>query len=105
MQQFDKFEPSTNNTNTGGGMSSSNSPTGPIGGPFSGSGAAPSMTGFQSSLDQHQHQQPLVSPLHPAMPQFSLTPLNIAENNSDLYEGNDESRDSESPISDVEITS
>ena len=37
------------------------------------------MTGFQSSLDQHQHQQPLVSPLHPAMPQFSLTPLNIAE--------------------------
>ena len=38
MQQFDKFEPSssTNNSNTGGGMSSSNSPTGPIGGPFSG---------------------------------------------------------------------
>ena len=30
--------------------------------------------------------------------QFSLTPLNITE-----YEGRDESRDSESPISDVEI--
>ena len=30
--------------------------------------------------------------------QFSLTPLNITE-----YEGQDESRDSESPISDVEI--
>ena len=37
-------------------------------------------------------------PLHSSGVQFSLTPLNITE-----YEGRDESRDSESPISDVEI--
>ena len=36
--------------------------------------------------------------LSPPPVQFSLTPLNITE-----YEGQDESRDSESPISDVEI--
>jgi len=78
--------------------SSSNSP-GPVGG-FS--NPPPGLANFQTSSSE---QQPLVSPLHPGLPQFSLTPLNIAEDNGDLYEGHDESRDSESPISDVEITS
>jgi hypothetical protein len=49
--------------------------------------------------------RPLGSPLQlPQLPQFSLTPLNIADTR-DQFEGRDESRDSESPISDVEITS
>ena len=109
LQQFDKFDPS---------ISSSSSPGAPVG-----AFANPGIASFQTSSSdqqQQQQQQPLVSPLHPALPQFSLTPLNIAEvgganvwtldnhkffsrqDNGDLY---DESRDSESPISDVEITS
>jgi len=95
LQQFDKFEPTSKFESAGMSSkfeSSSNSP-GAIGG-FSN---APT---FQASSSE-----PLVSPLHPGLPQFSLTPLNIAEDNGDLYEGHDESRDSESPISDVEITS
>ena len=76
LQQFDKFEPTSkfesagisSKFESGSGISSSNSP-GPI-------GAFSSPPTFQTSSSE---QQPLVSPLHPGLPQFSLTPLNIAE--------------------------
>ena len=69
LQQFDKFEPTSKFESAGISSkfeSSSNSP-GAIGG-FS------NPPTFQASSSE-----PLVSPLHPGLPQFSLTPLNIAE--------------------------
>ena len=69
LQQFDKFEPTSKFESAGMSSkfeSSSNSP-GAIGG-FS------NPPTFQASSSE-----PLVSPLHPGLPQFSLTPLNIAE--------------------------
>ena len=61
---------------------------------------------FHSPGDSVRPNQLNLSPLPHSSPsmQFSLTPLNITEQNGDPYEGHDESRDSESPISDVEIT-
>ena len=86
LQQFEKFEPGgggisskfdssgmSSKFESGSRISSSNSP-GPVG--AFGNQAPPSIATFQTSSSE---QQPLVSPLHPGLPQFSLTPLNIAE--------------------------